>query len=272
MKLDSAFGLRDRVCVVTGGGSGIGRGIALALAREAAKVVILDRDLPAAQETLALVEQDGAQGIALSCDTSDAGSVVAAQAAMATRLGDADLLVNNAGVVGGGTLADLSIADWNALLAVNLTGYFLCAQIFGAPMRQRGAGAIVHVSSITARETMGGIGAYGIAKAGVTMLSRSLAAEWGPDGVRSNVVHPGLIQTPMTQASYDDPAVAQGRAAAVPLGRVGQPDDIAQTVLFLASPRAAYINGAELLVDGGLSPNLIALVPKDVPKDGPRAG
>src|SRR5207249_3955916 len=105
-------------------------------------------------------------------------------------------------------------------------------------------------------------GNYGVAKAGAAMMSRLLAAELAPHGVRSNCVHPGLVQTPMTQASYDDPEVAKARAAIVPQGRVAQPEDIAQAAVFLASPRAGYVNGADLLVDGGLQQGLMSSIPR----------
>jgi len=258
----NAFGLADRVCAVTGGGSGIGRGVAIALAKEGARVAILDRNEAGAQETLGLVRQAGAQGLAVACDTSDPESVEGARAAVAGELGDADVLVNNAGIVRSAQLADLPLEEWNRVLSVNLTGYFICSQAFGPAMRERGSGALVHVSSITAEQATPNIGAYGVSKAGVTMMSRLLAAEWGPAGVRSNAVHPGFVQTPMTQASYDVPAIARGRAQSVPLGRVALPDDIAQAVLFLASPRAGYVNGAQLLVDGGLKQNFMTLIPR----------
>lgn len=257
-----ALGLADQVCVVTGAGGGIGRGVALAFAREGAAVAILDRDLDGAEATRRLVEAAGARGLAVACDVTDPDSVERARASVCDTLGIADVLVNNAGIIKSGKLSELSLADWNTVLSVNLTGYFICAQSFGGEMLRRNAGAIVHVASITADLTMPGIGSYGVAKAGVTMMSNLLAAEWGPSGVRSNVVHPGLVRTPMTQASYDVPGIARGRADAVPFGRVAEPEDIAEAVVFLASPRAAYVNGAQLLVDGGLRQNMMSLIPR----------
>lgn len=259
------YGLDGRVCVVTGGGSGIGQGIAIALAAEGARVAVLDRNEAGANETLAVL--DGGTGIALACDVTDRSSIEAAAATIAATFGEVDVLVNNAGMIRAGALADLPIEDWNLVLAVNLTACLVCSQVFGAPMRQRGEGALVHISSISADYVTPFTGAYDISKAGVSMLSRQLAVEWGPKGVRSNSVLPGLIYTPMVKAMYDTPGVSERRAAAVPLRRVGQPADIAEAVLFLASPRSSYVNGAEILVDGGFTNNVMSLIPRPVPSD-----
>jgi NAD(P)-dependent dehydrogenase (short-subunit alcohol dehydrogenase family) len=256
------FGLDGRVCVVTGGGSGIGRGIALALATEGASVAILDRNEAGAGETLGLVTGTGAKGMALACDVSDQASVEAASATVRDRFGDAHVLVNNAAILRPGSLADLPLAEWNALLAVNLTGYFLCAQVFGRAMRAEGEGVLVHVASVAGDQATPFAGAYSVAKAGVTMLSRLLSVEWGPDGVRSNAVHPGLIYTPLSQSAYDRAGVMERRAEAVPSRRIGRPEDIAQAVLFLASPRSSYVNGAEIVVDGGFTRNLMSFIPR----------
>jgi NAD(P)-dependent dehydrogenase (short-subunit alcohol dehydrogenase family) len=159
-------------------------------------------------------------------------------------------------------LATVSLEDWNLLLSVNLTGYLLCAQAFGKAMIERGRGAIVHTASIAGSNAQAFSGAYSVSKAGVLMLSRQLAVEWGPHGVRSNVLSPGLVRTPMSEEFYLAPGVAERRAAAVPLGRVGTPEDMAQAVLFLASDRAGFINGQEIIVDGGFEHMLMSLVPR----------
>ena len=260
-KIDG-FGLAGRVCVVTGGGSGIGRAIAANLAAEGAKVAILDRNLAGAQETLNLVSGAGAEGLALACDISDPGSVEAAHAAVTKRFGDAHVLVNNAAIRFSSPIENVSLADWNALIAVNLTGYLICSQQFGRPMLAKGDGAVVHISSIVAIHPNTFNGIYSVTKAGVTMLSRILAVEWGPKGVRSNAVLPGMTVTPLTQSIYDRPGVMEQRSAMVPSRRPATPDDIAQAVLFLASPRSSYVNGQELAVDGAFTRNLMAFVPK----------
>jgi NAD(P)-dependent dehydrogenase (short-subunit alcohol dehydrogenase family) len=258
----NAFGLEGRVCVVTGGGSGIGRGTALALAGDGAKVAVLDRNGQGANETLDLMRKAGGEGIALACDISDEAAVHAAGAEVAATLGPVYALVNNAGVLQSGNLTNMPLADWNQLFAINLTGYLICSQVFGKVMLERGEGAVVHTSSIGARFVTGGLGAYSITKAAVISMSNLFAAEWGPHGVRSNVILPGLIQTPLSQAAYDNPKNVEARQNAIPLRRVGQPDDLAQVALFLASPRSGYVNGAEIMVDGGFSHNVMSLIPR----------
>ena len=258
--------LAGRVCVVTGAGSGIGRGIALALAKEGARVAALDLNADGASATVAEIKSHGGQAAAFTCDTSDAASVAGAAGQSAAALGPCDVLVNNAGILRPGALDVLPLAEWNKVLSVNLTGYFLCAQTFGRQMRSKTddkrGGALVHIASIAAEHATAMAGAYSVAKAGVEMLSRQLAVEWGPHGIRSNAVHPGLILTPMSQAFYDQPGVTARRSQVVPAGRIGLPEDIAQAVVFLASDRSAYISGQSLTVDGGFTRMMMGLIPR----------
>ena len=260
------FGLAGKVCVVTGAGSGIGRAIAIGFAAHGARVAVLDRDAAGGQATVDAITARGGKALAIACDVADPASVTAAAESSAAAFGPCDVLVNNAGVLRPGLLTDLSLNDWNGMLAVNLTGGFLCSQAFGRQMRSKGKGAIVHMASIAATYAAASGGAYSVAKAGVAMLSRQLAIEWAEHGIRSNAVNPGLIQTPMTEAAYARPGTAERRNQAIPAGRVGQPEDIAQAVLFLAGERSAYMTGAELTVDGGFTRNLLSLVPRAAPE------
>jgi glucose 1-dehydrogenase len=254
------LGLAGRLCVVTGAAGGIGRAIAAGLAAAGARLVLLDRDQAACDDAARAL--DGADALPIACDIADADAVAAVAAHALRDAGPCDVLINNAGLLRAGPIATLTLAEWNALLSVNLTGYFLCAQAFGAQMLGRGKGAIVHTASIASRHPQPFSGAYSVSKAGVVMLSQQLAAEWGSQGVRSNVVSPGLVRTPMSEAFYQAPGVAERRAAMVPLGRVAAPVDIAQVALFLASDRAGYVNGEDICVDGGFGRTLMGLVPR----------
>lgn len=255
------LGLQGRVCVVTGAGGGIGRAVALGMAEAGASLVLLDTNLENCRETEAAVRPTGAKVLALECNIADADSVAAAERA-AQAIGPCDILINNAGVLRPGGLATVTLEDWNLVLAVNLTGYLLCAQAFGKAMIERRRGAIVHTASIAASNAQAFSGAYSVSKAGVAMMSRQLAVEWGPHGIRSNVVSPGMVRTPMSEAFYQDPKVLERRNATVPLGRVATPEDMAQVALFLASDRAGYVNGQEIVVDGGFASMLMSLVPR----------
>ena len=254
------LGLAGRVCVVTGGGGGIGRSVAVNLARAGALVAAIDRDehgLAATREELS-----GNRHVTLPCDVTNSDSIASVAASIEKALGPAAVLVNAAAILRPGTLDTLSLAEWNMVISVNLTGYFLCAQTFGRQMRREGRGSLVHVASIAGSNAQGKSGAYSVSKAGVIMLSRQLASEWGPDGVRSNVVSPGMVITPMSQAFYDTPGVTERRSAVTPMRRIGQPQDIADAVTFLASERASYINGDEIIVDGGFTRTIMNLVPR----------
>ena len=263
--LQNPFGLENKVCVVTGAGSGIGRAIATLLAAQGARVAVLERNAAAGQATVDALIASGGQALAVVCDVADEASVATAAERCAAAYGPCDVLVNNAGVLGAGGLDELTLAQWNSLLAVNLTGAFLCAQAFGRQMRGHGGGAMVHLASIAASHAAANGGAYSVAKAGVAMLSRQLAIEWGVHGIRSNTVNPGMTLTPMTQAAYERPGTAERRNQTIPAGRIGRPEDIAEAVLFLASPRSAYMTGAEITVDGGFTRNLLSLVPRATP-------
>jgi NAD(P)-dependent dehydrogenase (short-subunit alcohol dehydrogenase family) len=256
------LGLKGRRCVVTGAASGIGRAVATSLVRAGAAVALLDRDQAGCEEAAETLRAAGGSVLAVGCDTSDPARVAAAAAETKRRIGACDVLVNNAGMLRANPLSTISPADWNAVLAVNLTGYLLCAQAFGRDMVEAGRGSIVHVASVAASHPQNFSGAYSASKAGVVILARQLAAEWGPSGVRSNAVSPGLIRTPLSEAFYREPGVEERRAAMVASRRIGTPQDIADVVLFLASDRAGYVNGTEIMVDGGFDCMLLGLVPR----------
>lgn len=255
-------GLKGAVCVVTGAGGGLGRAIALGLAGAGARIAMLDRSTATAEETLSAIGAIGAEAAIFPCDVTNLASIEAAANACMAQFGPCRVLVNNAALLRPGALETLALAEWNAVLSVNLTGYFLCAQAFARQMRPNGGGTMVHIASVAATHAQGFSGAYSISKAGIVMLSRQIALEWGPQGIRSNVVSPGLVLTPMSRAFYADPELKRQREAAVPQGRIGRPEDIADAVLFLASDRAGYVNGEEITVDGGFTRGLMSLIPR----------
>ena len=254
--------LEGRVCVVSGAASGIGASLAQRLATVGARVVLLDRDAGGLERKNSELQAQGAQTLALHCDISQAASVQAAADAVRAQWGGTYALVNNAGLLRPGGLADVSLDDWNAVLAVNLTGYLLCARAFGADMRRAGEGSIVNVASISGLFPQSASGAYSASKAGVLQMSRQFALEWGPLGVRSNAICPGMIRTALSARFYEEPGFEAKRAAVTASRRIGEPQDIADVAIFLASPRSGYMNGAELLVDGGMSCMLMDMVPR----------
>lgn len=256
------LGLTGKVCVVNGAASGIGASIATALAQVGAHVALLDRNVQGCemlQETLAHLP---GRRLSLACDISDEAQVKAAAQAVALELGSTDCLINAAGILRSVNLAEIELADWNALLAVNLNGYLLCAREFGRQMRTAGAGSIVHISSIAAHNPQPYSGAYTPSKAAVSALSQQIAVEWGPHGVRSNCVAPGMILTALTAPYYDHPGITEAREAFTATRRIGKPEDIANAVLFLLSDRASYVTGSEIEVNGGLSCMLMGKIPR----------
>ena len=253
------LGLAGKVAVVTGAGGGIGRATAQALGEAGCRVACLDLHEGNATETASAM---GSGAVGLACDVSDPEAVGRVASEIRSRFGPADILVNNAGMIRPGPLATIPLAEWNKLLSVNLTGYLICAQIFGQQMRENGGGSLVHTASVAAHHATPFSGAYSVAKAGIVMLSRQLAVEWAGDRIRSNCVNPGMIRTPLSEPFYQQPGATEKRAAVIPSGRIGRPQDIADAVLFLASPRSEYVNGDEITVDGAYTRNAMSLIPR----------
>jgi len=253
--------------VVTGAASGIGRATCLRLARDAktagraARIAAVDFGASAQLEALAAeLRALGADALPLQGDmgTTDAPGRVVAEAVQ--RFGGLDGLVSNAGINRPGPLAEYAVEDWDRLFAVNTRATWLLAKAAHPTLCVSG-GAIVAVGSMSGTHVHAGLGAYGPSKAAVIMLVRVLAQEFGPDGIRVNAVSPGMTRTGMTARVYADPRVAAERDALVPLGRVATPDDMAAAIAFLLSPDARYVNGHDLIVDGGVTGNHLGRLP-----------
>jgi NAD(P)-dependent dehydrogenase (short-subunit alcohol dehydrogenase family) len=243
--------LRDRVALVTGAQQGIGRGIALALAREGAAVAVnyLD-DRAAAEGVAAKALGAGVRAVAIEGDVSTPAGCAALVAAAARELGGLDILVNNAGMFPRVRMLDMTEADWDFVLDINLKGSFFCAQAAARVMLERGRpGVIIGLASQAVRGTPRGVH-YSASKGGVVAMTRAMALELAPHGIRVNAIAPGLTDTAQPRYGHSEEELsAMGRA--VPLGRMGRIEDIADAAVFLASDEARYITGQTLHVNGG---------------------
>jgi NAD(P)-dependent dehydrogenase (short-subunit alcohol dehydrogenase family) len=235
--------------LVTGAGQGIGRGIARGLAADGFDVIAADLDLGLAEQTAAAVG-----GRAAHMDVADPASVNA----VADGLESLDLLVNNAGIVRPGALSDVSVEDFTTVMGVNVLGVLLTTQACTEALAAGDGGAVVNIASMSARFITPGTGIYPATKAAVVALTQSWAWELAPRRIRVNAVAPGRILTEGTASRQQDPQREQRTNQLIPLGRSGEPEDIADTVCYLASTRARYVTGQTLLVDGGLTLGTIA--------------
>jgi len=242
---------REKVALVTGAGSGIGRASALAFAREGARVAVADVALDGGEETVRLIEAAGGEATFVRVDVSNADDVRSLVEAVVGRYGRLDLAHNNAGILGtSARTADCTEENWDQVLAVNLKGVWLSMRAEIPQMLAQGGGAIVNTASAAGLIGMERLPAYVASKHGVAGLTKTAALEYARAGIRVNAVCPGFIDTPMTQA------VTGGRPrydAIVPLGRLGTPEEVAEAVVWLCSAAASYITGHTLLVDGAMT-------------------
>lgn len=246
------FGLRDRVVLVTGGGSGIGRAVALHAARHCARIAVVDVSEKDGDAVAAEIEKAGGRAAAFAADVRSEADTAAAVAGAEEALGPLDGVVACAGISRPAPAEHLSLHDWSQVVDVNLTGAFLTARIAGSRLLDRG-GSLVVVSSVDGMGGHAGRVHYTASKFGVSGIVKSLAIEWGRRGVRVNAVAPGPVDTPLLRRIHSDEALAENILVRTPLGRLALPEDQANVILFLLSDAAAFVTGTLLPVDGGLT-------------------
>ena len=245
--------LKDKVAFVTGGATGIGRATCIALAAEGANVMVTDINKEEGMQTLALIKEGGGNGEFFHLDVSNPEQVNEVVMDIFTKKGALDLAVNNAGIGGVfGAIHELKLENWNKMMAINLTGVFLCLQAEVRVMLQNGGGKIVNVSSLAGLNGMPGGSSYAAAKHGVIGLSKSAAIEYGALNIRVNSVCPGFIDTPIIK-DVPQNILDYSTQIRVPMKRIGQPEEVAKSIVWLLSDESSYINGHSLCIDGGFS-------------------
>lgn len=246
--------LKDKIAIVTGARRGMGRTHALALAKEGAKVVVSDISLEDCQKVVDEIKGVGGRAMAIKCDVSKKNEVEEMVKQTLNEFGKIDILVNNAGILQFKPFLELTEQDWDKTLAVNLKGYFLCAQACAKEMIKQKSGAIVNIASIAMGQV--GIGYSAIAhycasKGGIAALTEALALELAPHKIRVNAIAPGAIDTPMAEATKKDPKVLEASLARIPMHRMGNPEEVSNAVVFLASDKSSYMTGSVVVIDGG---------------------
>ena len=249
--------------LISGGGSGIGHAICLRLAAEGANIILIDKDLKGGQSVEQELKLQNTKVLFVQADITSEADVEKVHKEATLFFGTIDVLVNNAGAAFAENYAMTTLENWNQDIALNLTGHYMLTRLFLPDMEAQGKGAITNISSVNGAQSFGNP-AYSAAKAGVISFTQTLAIEYGPKGIRANVVLPGTIETPVWKTRKDSrPEVFELVKGWYPVGRVGRPEDIAAAVAFLSADEASFINGASLNVDGGLTAGNFRMI-KDI--------
>ena len=249
--------LKDKIAVITGAGTGIGRAIAHAMSREGAKVVLAGRRRGPLDDAVEAIVKGGGQAIATSCDVSRDSDTRRAVEQAESAFGPVNILVNNAGILSATTIESVTEDEWDSVMAINLKGPFLMSRAVLPSMRKAGGGSIVNVSSVLGLVAMKNRAAYCASKGGVTLLTKAMAIDHAADKIRVNCICPSIVETELVQGLFPDTGegrlAKQSRLEGIPLGRFGKPSDIAGLAVYLASDESSWMTGAALPLDGGLS-------------------
>jgi len=244
-----SFDLSGKVALVTGGGTGLGKGIALGLAGAGAFTVVAGRRQAPLEKAVAEMAAGGGKGAWLVGDVSRVEG--ARRLVEGARRGRLDILVNAAGTIRRGPMLEFSEHDWDEVMATNLKGLFFCSQAAARIMKEQGGGRIIHIASLTSERGFPNVASYGASKAAVAQLTKSMAVEWAPHKITVNAIGPGWFRTEMTDALFQNQEWHDRILVRHPLGRFGVPEDLAGAAVFLASPAADYVTGQAIYVDGG---------------------
>jgi NAD(P)-dependent dehydrogenase (short-subunit alcohol dehydrogenase family) len=244
--------LADKVAIVTGAASGIGRSIAVLFAREGARLVVADVDEKGIEGTLSIIKRNGGIGLGIRTDVSDSAEVTSMVERAISQFARVDALVNNAGVEMKGSVASLGESDWDRVMNTNLKGVYLCSHFVIPHMVKRRQGVIINMASDLGISPIPNVAAYAATKGGIIALTKAMAKDHAKDGIRVNCLAPGPIETPLLRRFQPEEILKFVQEVMIPMGRLGTPEEVASAALFLASDEASFINGAIVTVNGGL--------------------